>query len=1250
MKKTLIKLLVLVVALSAVMCFAVGCNHSHNFDKQNASSEYLSEEATCLSVAKYFYSCACGEKGEETFEYGEALGHDFGAWASNGDDTHTRICSRNSTHVETVNCHGGVKTCSEQAVCEDCNTAYGGKEAHVFEEQVAESKFLKSKQTCYKKATYYYSCKCGEKGTDYFEYGEIRQHMWSKWQTSHGGGRHYRYCQHDGNNCGATQYEDCYGGTATCTAKATCTVCKNAYGSTLGHDWNEWVSNGNNIHTRTCKNDSRHTEEGRCSGGEAPCETKSICKDCHSEYGTVLGHKWSGWYSNNDGTHYRYCTSNNSHRETGNCSGGTPTCENKATCKDCKTAYGETLGGHKWSEWTSNGDDTHTRVCANDSNHVETKDCHGGDTPCETESICEDCKTAYGTVLGHDWSKWCSKGDKKTHYRWCKRNGNHTETEECSGGTAYCYKLAVCEVCNTGYGETLAHEFGEYAHYKDATCVDYAKLRAKCTTQGCNAYLEKDDLTKPPKGSHTWNSYDRCADCGEKRATCIEMVGTKEQGETSFTITSIGSCSHTEVIIPQYSNGCVFTRIDNEAFNYIGSSWSNEYKSRLANITKVTIPASITYIGEKSFYRLPALETVIIEGDNVVIDAQAFYMCENLKTVILLGDNIQIGNEAFSKCIKLETLEIEGYFSKLGKSAFSGCTSLKDIELKQGLIELDDYSLYNTAIENVVVPKSVNKVGNGVFGSCKNLKSATFNCTPNSFGTHMFSGCSVLSKVKLPTNLTSIPNNTFATCTMLTTIDIPSGITSIGDSAFDSTSLTSITIPKGVSSIGRYAFRYCYKLTEVVNKSSLAISIGATQNGYVGHYAVIIHNGDSRVVNQNDFLFIADKGENYLLGYVGSETEITLPDNFNGKEYSIYKYAFNGATTLTKITLSDGVASVGEKVFEGCNSSIFTVVDGVNYLGTATNPYYAVIGPVNKNLTACSIESNAKVFADKAFYGCSSLTTINVPNGLKHFGFSALDSCSKLTYNVKDGINYLGDATNNYVVVMGANDTTLTSYVVEDGAKFLNYASFWNCSSATTIELPSSLIYIENGAFNFCSNLKSMVIPEGITKIGDTMFGSCNSLTSVKIPESVVSLGTRAFYECRNLKEIELPAGLVSIGDEAFYSSGIVNIKIPEGVTYIGDRTFNNCGYMEKIVIGKGVTAIGKDSFYYCSKLYGSYYPNNGIYFEGTAEDFAKITVVNDNGNYLSRANKFFYVENEEDVPTDGGKYWHYVDGVPTAW
>ena len=224
-------------------CDACGAKTSeHDPSAEKADDKYLKSAATCTAKAVYYKSCAiCGEKGTETFEYGNPLGHDYGAWTSNDNGTHTRVCSRDAIHAETDDCHGGTASCTKKAVCEDCKAEYGNLLPHDFTAETAEEKYLKSAATCTEKAVYYKSCTvCGEKGTETFEYGNPLGHDYGAW-TSNDNGTHTRVCSRDAIH---TETENCSGGEATCTEQATCEFCGKKYGEPLGHTYKpEWITN-----------------------------------------------------------------------------------------------------------------------------------------------------------------------------------------------------------------------------------------------------------------------------------------------------------------------------------------------------------------------------------------------------------------------------------------------------------------------------------------------------------------------------------------------------------------------------------------------------------------------------------------------------------------------------------------------------------------------------------------------------------------------------------------------------------------------------------------------------------------------------------------------------------------------------------------------------------------------------------------------------------------------------------------------
>ena len=246
----------------------------HHFVDQ--VNEYrLMSAATCTSPAVYYQSCStCGAQGTETFTNGEPLGHDYGAWTSNEDGTHTRVCAHDAMHTETENCHGGTATCTEKAICEDCNAAYGELAAHDFTAETVDAKYLKSAATCTEKAVYYKSCAvCGlsSEGTAdeaTFFSGNVLDHNWGAW-TSNEDGTHTRTCTVDGCSAG-TQTENCI----DANKDHKCDIC-------------DYIIS-------ECADDNKDHKCDYCgkkltehSGGKATCKDKAKCEVCGAEYGEI---------------------------------------------------------------------------------------------------------------------------------------------------------------------------------------------------------------------------------------------------------------------------------------------------------------------------------------------------------------------------------------------------------------------------------------------------------------------------------------------------------------------------------------------------------------------------------------------------------------------------------------------------------------------------------------------------------------------------------------------------------------------------------------------------------------------------------------------------------------------------------------------------------------------------------------------------------------------------------------------------
>ena len=211
---------------------------THIFDQQKAEATYRCADATCEEAALYYYSCVCGNKGTETFKYGDPLGHSYSVWTSNGDGTHTRVCINDDTHVETAACAGGEASCTERAECAACGEEYGDLPAHAWDNGV-----VANAATCTTNGTRRFTCDvCHTTKTEPIV---ATGHVWSGVRTCENG----RTCSVYG--CGAEEpalnhaYVEIDSTSADCTNAATktyeCSTCHDVYTETIGE------ANGHNF-------------------------------------------------------------------------------------------------------------------------------------------------------------------------------------------------------------------------------------------------------------------------------------------------------------------------------------------------------------------------------------------------------------------------------------------------------------------------------------------------------------------------------------------------------------------------------------------------------------------------------------------------------------------------------------------------------------------------------------------------------------------------------------------------------------------------------------------------------------------------------------------------------------------------------------------------------------------------------------------------------------------------------------------
>ena len=342
----------------------------------------------------------------------------------------------------------------------------------------------------------------------------------------------------------------------------------------------------------------------------------------------------------------------------------------------------------------------------------------------------------------------------------------------------------------------------------------------------------------------------------------------------------------------------------------------------------------------------------------------------------------------------------------------------------------------------------------------------------SSIGSRAFMDCSELISVEIPNSIISIGEAAFFRCFELASITIPNRVKIIGGFAFHGCSnLKSIAIPNGVSTIKTCTFAGCTGLISIkIPRSVTTIEADAFSN-CTGLNTVDMHR-DVRSIKEGAFRNCS--------GLIS----IVIPNSVT----SIGEAAFYGCTGLTYIRIPRNVITIGHSAFGSCSNLTSVRVEPQNEVYDSRNNCNAII-ETSKNcmILGCQntkIPNSVLSIDERAFNGCTGLTSIYIPRSVKFIGESVFCNCSNLASICVDSQNTVYDSRNDCNAIIETSTNTLVS------------------------------------------GCRSSIIPSDVTSIADDAFEGCTGLISIRIPNSVRSIGYSAFSDCTGLTSIFAEGGI----------------------------------------------------------------------------------------------------------------------------
>ena len=478
------------------------------------------------------------------------------------------------------------------------------------------------------------------------------------------------------------------------------------------------------------------------------------------------------------------------------------------------------------------------------------------------------------------------------------------------------------------------------------------------------------------------------------------------------------------------------------------------------------IPTGVTRIGDKAFCSCTDIDSIVIPSSVTTIGESAFQWCHSLRKIDMSENVTNIGNYAFASCWKLKSISLPSNLTQLSDGVFKWCDSLCEINIPDNITKIGRAAFYKCySLKSINIPSAVVSIESDAFDGCyflsnKFINHSTLNATENNYwgatiGDEEYEGLIIKDKIVIGCRQN------------VTSANIPNHIIKIKTKAFNQcVKLKSVYIPNSVKDIDTDAFVSCYSLSDLkVDNSNTTYDSRNNCNAIIESVSNRLILGCQSTIIPNDVTIIGRKA----FCSCPKLSSILLPNSITTIEDS----AFYECTALDSITIPKNTTMIGQSAFSFCKSLQY-ILWNAKKCNDFFNQYYSPFvydvfdAERNNHIKSFVFGDDVEYIPAYLCYGMNNLTTLTIPKNIKSIGEKAFVGCTSLSsivWNVKNcqdcfSISPFNDSKN-----------IISSFTFGNNVEHIPALLCSGMNSLSSIEIPHSVTSIGDYAFNDCNNL-----------------------------------------------------------------------------------------------------------------------------------------------------------------------------------